>query len=89
MKYGFNEKKSGCHTAETEFLGFIISREFIKMDPKKTEAIRDWPEPTTVKQVQSSLGFANFYQKFIQGYSKVAAPLTEITKERERILLGP
>jgi len=73
--------KSEFHVKETDFLGFVISRDGIKMDTKKTEAVRDWPTPTSVKEVQSFLGFANFYRKFIQGYSKTTAPLTEVTKK--------
>ncbi|KFY29935.1 hypothetical protein V493_02205 [Pseudogymnoascus sp. VKM F-4281 (FW-2241)] len=51
------------------------------MDPKKVSAVLDWPTPTTVKEVQAFLGFANFYRRFIAGYSKVAQPLTELTKK--------
>ena len=73
--------KCEFHVTKTDYLGFVISREGISMDPKKLVAVRDWPVPKTVKEVQSFLGFANFYRKFIQGYSKTTAPLTEITKK--------
>ncbi|KAH7551035.1 reverse transcriptase [Bipolaris maydis] len=66
---------------ETEFLGFIISTEGVKMNPKKIQTVQEWPKPNTVKDVQSFLGFANYYRKFIKDYSKITAPLTEITKK--------
>lgn len=75
--------KSEFHVTRTEYLGFIISREGVEMDPKKTEAVRDWPTPTSVKEVQSFLGFANFLRKFIRDYSKTTIALTEITKKEK------
>lgn len=49
------------------------------MDPGKLSAVLDWPVPVSRKQLQSFLGFANFYRRFIRDYSKVAAPLTALT----------
>ena len=51
------------------------------MDPIKLGGIRDWPTPTTVKQVQSFLGFGSFYRKFISHYSDLAQPLNDLTKK--------
>ena len=51
------------------------------MDPVKLKAIREWPAPQMVKQVQMFLGFGNFYQRFIQNYSTVVKPLTTLTKK--------
>jgi len=51
------------------------------MDPKKLAGITDWPEPKTLCQVQSFLGFGNFYQQFIKSYSTLAKPLTNLTKK--------
>jgi len=51
------------------------------MDTSKIQTILEWPVPTTVREVLSFLGFANFYRRFIKEYSKVAAPLTDITKK--------
>ncbi|KAH7562953.1 reverse transcriptase [Bipolaris maydis] len=73
--------KCEFHTQETEFLGFIISTEGVKMNPKKIQTVQEWPKPKTVKDVQSFLGFANYYRKFIKDYSKITTPLTEITKK--------
>jgi len=67
-------------TQEVEFLGYIISHEGIKIARAKVEAVLDWKTPASLTEVQSFLGFANFYQRFIQDYSLVARPLMELTK---------
>jgi hypothetical protein len=74
--------KCEFHVKETEFLGFIVSIEGVKMNPKKISAVQEWPIPETVKDVQSFLGFANYYWKFIKDYSKITVPLLEITKKK-------
>jgi len=66
---------------EVEFLGYIIGREGIKMSTTKVEAVLSWKTPNSLMEVQSFLGFANFYRRFIKDYSKVARPLTELTKK--------
>ena len=60
-------------------LGLIIGPDGIKMDPKKVEAITNWPISTKVKEVQSFFGLANFYRCFVDNFSKVAKPLHELT----------
>jgi hypothetical protein len=50
------------------------------MDPAKVEAITSWQAPTSVKAIRSFLGFANFYRRFIKDFSKITAPLTDLTK---------
>ena len=73
--------KSEFHRKKVTYLGFIISPDRISMDPEKIEAIAEWPRPESVKDIQSFLGFANFYRKFVKGYSQITAPLTEATKK--------
>ncbi len=51
-------------------------------NPKKIDAVRSWPRPTTVKELQRFLGFANFYRRFVAHYSQVAAPLTSLLKRK-------
>jgi hypothetical protein len=74
--------KCEFHVKKTEFLGFIVSTEGVKMNLKKISAVQEWPIPKTVKDVQSFLGFANYYRKFIKDYSKITVPLSEITKKK-------
>ena len=63
------------------FVGFLVSKSRIGMDPAKVAAITDWPIPKTVKEVQSFLGFSNFYRKFILHYSSLTSPLTSLTRK--------
>lgn len=73
--------KCEFHTSETKFLGLIISSSGVSMDPAKVQCILDWETPVHLKEVQSFLGFANFYRRFIQDYSRVVAPLTALTRK--------
>ena len=67
-----------------DFLGYIITTKGVEMSGEKVEVVMNWPTPTSVKTVQSFLGFANYYQKFIRNYGAIATPLTELTrKDRE------
>jgi len=59
-------------TEEVEFLGYTIGRKGIKMSTTKVEAVLSWKIPNSLTEVQSFLGFANFYRRFIKDYSKVA-----------------
>ena len=58
-----------------EYLGLIISDGEIRMDPVKVAGVTKWPTPTKKKEVQSFLGFANFYHQFIEGFSHHVKPL--------------
>jgi hypothetical protein len=64
-----------------EYLGLIISKGEIRMDPIKVAGVTEWPTPNSKKEVQSFLGFANFYRRFIEGFSHHAKPLFELTKK--------
>ena len=66
---------------EVEYLGLIITAKVVQTDMDKVCAVLDWATPRTVKDVQSFLGFANFYRRFIQGFSSLAGPLTQLTKK--------
>jgi hypothetical protein len=74
-------EKYQFHWQEVKYLGFIISTSSIKIDPAKVTTIQEWPIPWNVKDVQSFLGFANFYWCFVQGYSNIVAPMTRLTRK--------
>src|ERR1700689_983646 len=62
-----------------EYLRVIISHNSVSMDPVKVAGVAKWPEPTNKKEVQSFLGFVNFYHRFIQDFSEHACPLFDLT----------
>ncbi|KAL0432723.1 UNVERIFIED_CONTAM: Retrovirus-related Pol polyprotein from transposon.6 [Sesamum latifolium] len=64
------------------FLGHVITKEGISVDPRKVEAIVDWPKPTNVTEIRSFLGLAGYYRKFVEGFSKIALPLNRLTQKR-------
>ena len=66
---------------ETKFLGLIVGRDGIKIDPEKVQTITTWATPTCVTDVQAFIGFANFYRRFIKDFSKIIAPLVNLTKK--------
>ena len=77
-------KKSDIHVREREFLAYHISPEWLSMSTAKVESVRNWPVPRNVKDIQAFLGFANFYRRFIEGFSKICKPLTDlIQKDRK------
>jgi len=66
-----------------EFLGFILGSDGLRIDKSKIQTIQDWLTPRRVKDVQSFLGFTNFYRRFINNYAGVSAPLTRLTQKNE------
>ncbi|KAI9035170.1 retrovirus polyprotein [Aspergillus affinis] len=69
--------KCEFNVKRTKFLGFILTPNGIEVDPEKVAVITNWQIPTTVRGVQSFLGFCNFYRRFIEAYSRIARPLIE------------
>jgi RNase H-like domain found in reverse transcriptase/Reverse transcriptase (RNA-dependent DNA polymerase) len=71
-----------CEFAKTkiEYLGLIISHGQAEMDPVKIAGVAEWPTPDGKKAVQSFLGFTNFYRRFIEGFSHLARPLFNLTR---------
>lgn len=74
-------EKCEFHKKSVKFLGFIIGTDGVRIDPEKTRSIEEWPTPRTVKEIQSFLGLANYNRKFIPDYSRVAIPLTKLTRK--------
>jgi hypothetical protein len=78
-----NLRKSVFEKQEVEFVGFMVTAKGLRMSDRKIEAVQTWPTPRTVKNVQEFLGFANFYRRFIQNFSHLTHPMTQLTKKDE------
>ena len=66
------------------FLRYVVTKEGIAVDPGKVEAVVNWVRPSNAHEVQSFLGFAGYYKRFIEGFSRLAAPLTRLTRKNEK-----
>jgi hypothetical protein len=62
-------------------LGHLVGKVGIRVDPKRIEAMKDWPHPNTLKILHVFLGLTGYYRKFIKNYGKIAAPLTALLKK--------
>jgi hypothetical protein len=82
-KHGLYARSDKCefHKDRVEYLGYILSPEGLTMSDDKVKTIQEWPEPKKVKDIQSFLGFANFYRRFIYNYSDIVVPLTRLTRK--------
>jgi len=74
-------KKCAFFKPELLYLGHVITTDGVKPDPRKLQALIDWPFPTTVKQLQGFLGLSNYFRKIAPNYSRVSAPLHDLTKK--------
>jgi hypothetical protein len=83
QEYNLYLKPEKCkfEKQEMEYLGMIIRPGEVQIDPGKVAAVKDWPTPTTLKEVRVFIGFANFYRRFIKDFATVARPLHDLTKK--------
>ena len=65
---------------QVQYLGYIIDERGVHVDPAKIQVIRDWPAPTTITELRSFLGLANFYHRFVLGFSHITWPLSQVAK---------
>ena len=75
-------KKCWFHQTKVEYLGVIILKDSVKVDPIKVKGVIDWPEPKDKWEIYQSLGFCNFYQQFIRGFAQLAKSLIELTGKK-------
>ena len=73
-------EKSQFNLPEVQYLGHIVGRDGLKVDPKKVEAVQNWSRPETVTQVRSFVGFVNYFRRFIDHFADKARPLNELLK---------
>ena len=69
---------------EVSYLGHIVSKDGVKTDPKKTEAIREWLEPTCVTEVRAFVGLCSYYRRFIRDFASKAKPLHKLTEKGQK-----
>ena len=74
---------------ELKFLGHIVGRDGVKVDPAKIAVLRTWPDLSSPGDVRSFLGLANYFRKYIRGYSATVAPLVQLTREKAAWVWGP
>ncbi|XP_072169909.1 uncharacterized protein [Diadema setosum] len=82
---GLTAKPSKCKFARKEvlYLGFVLGEGCVKPEPAKIDAVVNFPQPVTKTDVRAFLGLTGYYRKFIPNYSKVAAPLSDLTRKNE------
>jgi hypothetical protein len=73
---------------EIKFLGHTVSQAGIVVDPDKVQEVMNWKPPTTIRQIQSFLGLAGYYQRFISDFSRIAKPITELLKKEAKFVWG-
>jgi Reverse transcriptase (RNA-dependent DNA polymerase) len=74
-------EKCQFHKQEVEYLGVIVGKGQVKIDPVKVKGIMDWPVPTNVSELYLFLGFGNYYKDFIPFYLRITRPLYDLTKK--------
>ncbi|XP_073133607.1 uncharacterized protein [Henckelia pumila] len=79
--HGFDEQSVSTLLGSISFLGHIVSAKGIEVDPSKVEAVRNWVAPKNATEIRSFLGLAGYYRRFIQDFSKIALPLTSLTRK--------
>lgn len=80
-RFVVNKKKCSFGKTQVKYLGHVISKHGVSIDPHKVTSVQNWPIPHNVKGVRDFLGLTNYYRKFIHGYGKIAKPLTDLTKK--------
>jgi len=83
-KYGLKLKREKCKFAceELEFLGHVIGKDGLAPDDRKVQTINEYPAPTNTLEIQSFLGMTGFYRQFIQDYSEITKPITDLLKKK-------
>jgi hypothetical protein len=74
---------------QVAFLGHIISKGGISVDPSKIEDVLSWNAPTSVGDIRSFLGLAGYYRRFIEGFSKISKLITELLKKDKKFVWTP
>ncbi|GJS78388.1 reverse transcriptase domain-containing protein [Tanacetum coccineum] len=73
---------------EVQFLGHVVNRDGIHVDPSKVESVKNWKTPESPTEIRSFLGLAGYYRRFIENFSKIAKPLTLLTQKNKAYVWG-
>ncbi|GFT70022.1 retrovirus-related Pol polyprotein from transposon 297 [Trichonephila clavipes] len=84
-----NLKKCNFLQRKIEFLGYIIENGTIKPSPSKTQAVQNFPQPQTPRQLQSFIGLTSYFRKFIPNYARIARPLSDLIRDNVKFKFGP
>jgi len=79
----FKRSKCDFNMEEIPILGVVVGKGQVKIEQEKIKAVKEWKTPTKIKDVESFLGFANFYRRFIHNFSHTARPLNELKGKKE------
>ncbi|KAL0540359.1 hypothetical protein IC582_024596 [Cucumis melo] len=74
---------------KVSFLGHVVSSEGVSVDPANIEAITSWPRPSTVSEIRSFLGLAGYYRRFVENFSRIASPLSQLTRKETPFFWSP
>ncbi|XP_040249446.1 uncharacterized mitochondrial protein AtMg00860-like [Aegilops tauschii subsp. strangulata] len=83
----FSKCKFWLH--EVGFLGHKLTAEGLSVDPTKIQAVTEWQTPSNVKEVRSFLGLVGYYRKFVEGFSSIARPMTQLLKKDKKFEWSP
>ncbi|TYK03544.1 retrotransposon protein, putative, Ty3-gypsy subclass [Cucumis melo var. makuwa] len=87
--YSKTEAEHEKHLHQVTFLDHVVSNEGVSMDPVKIEAVTSWPRPSTISEIRSFLGLAGYYRTFVEDFSRIASPLTQLTRKGTPFVWSP
>ncbi|GJY19862.1 hypothetical protein Tco_0392428 [Tanacetum coccineum] len=73
---------------EVQFLGHVVNRDGIHVDPSKVESVKNWKTPESLTEIRSFSGLAGYYRRFIENFSKIAKPLTLLPQKNNAYVWG-
>ncbi|GKC81504.1 putative reverse transcriptase domain-containing protein [Tanacetum coccineum] len=88
MSFGLTNAPAVFMDLMNRFLGHVIDSEGIHVDPAKIESIKDWTSPKSPTEIRQFLGLAGYYRRFIEGFSKIAKPMTKLTQKKVKFVWG-